>query len=85
MIINKSNGIIQIEETKTNTRRFTGVKVLEEYSIVAKDKSDIERFNGVLKVIEVRGITKYRFTHNCYSKDLVSYIVQELKKYKYIE
>lgn len=85
MIINKSNGIIQIEPVKTNARHFTGAKVLGEYSIVAKDKSDIERFNGILKVIEVRGITKYRFSHNCYNKELINYIVQELKKYKYIK
>lgn len=85
MIINKNNGIIQIEPIKTNTRRFTGVKVLEEYSIVAKDKGNIERFKGFLKVVEVSGITKYRFGHNCYNKDLVSCIVQELKKYKYIK
>lgn len=64
MIINKSNGIIQIEEIRTNTRRFVGAKVLEEYSVVVKDKNDIERLKGVLKVIEIRGITKYRFTHN---------------------
>lgn len=85
MIINKNNGIIQIEPIKTDTRRFTGVKVLEEYSIVAKDKSDIERFNAVLKVIEVSGITKYRFSHNSNNKNLVNYIVEELKKYKYIK
>lgn len=85
MVINKNNGIIQIDEIKTNTRRFTGAKVIGEYSIVAKDKSDIERFNGVLKVIEIKGITKYRFSHNCYNKDLVGYIVKELKKYKYIK
>lgn len=85
MVINKSNGIIQIEPIKTNTRRFTGAKVIEEYSIVAKDKSDIERFKGFLKVVEVSGITKYRFSHNCYNKDLVSYIVKELRKYKYIK
>ena len=85
MIINKNNGIIQIEPIKTNTRRFTGAKVIEEYSIVAKDKGDIERFNGVLKVIEVKGITKYRFSHNSNNKDLVNYIVEELKKYKYIK
>lgn len=85
MIINKSNGIIQIEPVRINTRRFTGAKVLEEYSVVAKDKSDIERFNGILKVIEVRGVTKYRFKYNCYNKELINYIVQELKKYKYIK
>lgn len=84
MVINKSNGIIQIEPIKTNTRRFTGAKVIEEYSIVAKDKSDIERFKGFLKVIEVKGITKYRFSHNCYDKLLLDYIIKELKKYKYI-
>ena len=85
MIINKNNGIIQIEPVKTNTRRFTGTKVLGEYSIVVKDKNDIDKLNGTLKVIEVRGITKYRFSHNCYNKDLINYIVQELKKYKYIK
>lgn len=85
MVINKSNGIIQIEPIKTNTRRFTGAKVIEEYSIVAKDKSDIERFKGFLKVVEVSGITKYRFSHNSNNKDLVNYIIEELKKYKYIK
>ena len=85
MVINKNNGIIQIDEIKTNTRRFTGAKVIGEYSIIAKDKSDTEQLNGFLKVIEVRGITKYRFSHNCYNKDLVNYIVGELKKYKYIK
>lgn len=85
MIINKNNGIIQIEQIRTNTRRFTGVKVLEEHSIVVKDKSDTERFKGFLKVIEVRGVTKYRFSHNCYNKPLLDYIINELKKYKYIK
>lgn len=62
MIINKNNGVIQIEPIRTNTRRFTGVKVIGEYSIIVKDKGDMERLKGVLKVIEVRGITKYKFT-----------------------
>ena len=85
MIINKNNGIIQVEPIKTNTRHFTGTKVIGEYSIVAKDKGNIERFNGFLKVVEVSGITKYRFSHNSNNKDLVNYIVEELKKYKYIK
>ena len=85
MVINKNNGVIKIEQIRTNTRHFTGFKILEEYSIVAKDKSDMERFNGLLKVIEVRGITKYRFSHNCYNKPLLDYIINELKKYKYIK
>lgn len=85
MIINKNNGIIQIEPIKTNTRRFTGAKVIGEYSIIAKDKSDIEQFKGLLKVVEARGITKYRFSHNCYNKPLLDYIINELKKYKYIK
>lgn len=85
MIINKNNGIIKIEPIKTNTRRFTGAKVIGEYSIIAKDKSDTEQLNGFLKVIEVRGMTKYRFSHNCYNKPLLDYIINELKKYKYIK
>ena len=85
MIINKNNGVINIEPIKTNTRHFTGFKVLEEYSVIVKDKGDMERLKGILKVIEVGGIIKYRFSHTCYNKDLVIYIVEELKKYKYIK
>ena len=85
MVINKNNGVIKIEQIRTNTRHFTGVKVIGEYSITVKDRSDTERFNGLLKVIEVRGITKYRLTYNSNNKDLVRYIVKELKKYKYIK
>ena len=85
MVINKNNGVINIEPIKTNARHFTGFKVLEEYSVIVKDKSDMERFNGLLKVIEVRGIIKYRFSHTCYNKPLLDYIINELKKYKYIK
>lgn len=85
MVINKNNGVIKIEQIKTNTRRFTRTKVLGEYSIVVKDKGDMERLKGILKVIEVGGITKYKLTHNSNNKPLLDYIINELKKYKYIK
>lgn len=84
MIINKNNGIILIEESNTFTGGLLVDKPIYEYTIIVKDREDKERLKGCLMVFNRNGIIKYRFKHNS-TNELANYIVNELKKYKYIK
>ena len=85
MIINKNNGIILIEESNTFTGGLLVDKPIYEYTITVKDKEDQEKLKGCLMAFNRNGIIKYRFRHNSNNINLVNYIVNELKKHKYIK
>ena len=80
MEIVKNNGKIVIEEYNDYKGCIIANRVINSYNVIALDNNGVERFKGCLKVV-----SKYRFSHNLHNEDLINYIVQELKKYKYIK
>ena len=85
MVINKNNGKILIEEYKDCNGFITGIKTIKAYNITVLDLEGIEKLKGRLRVQQLENRKNYRFTHNSNNKNLVNYIVEELRKYNYIK
>lgn len=85
MVINKNNGKIVIKEYNDFKGCIIANRVINSYNVIVLDNEGVERFKGCLKVVRVNDTIKYRFSHNSNNKELINYIVQELKKYKYIK
>ena len=85
MIINKNNGKILIEEYNECNGFITGIKIIKAYNITVLDLEGIEKLKGRLRVQQLENRKNYRFTHNSDNKNLVNYIVEELRKYNYIK
>ena len=85
MVINKNNGKILIEEYNECNGFITGVKTIKAYNITVLDLEGIEKLKGRLRVQQLENRKNYRFTHNSDNKNLVNYIVEELRKYNYIK
>ena len=84
MVINKNNGKILIEEYNERSGSRTSIKTIKAYNITVLDLAGSERLKGKLIVQQLENRKNYKFTHNSNNKKLVNYIVQELKKHKYI-
>ena len=84
MVINKNNGKILIEEYNERSGFITSIKTIKAYNITVLDLAGSERLKGKLIVQQLENRKNYKFTHNSNNKKLVNYIVQELKKHKYI-
>ena len=84
MIINKNNGKILIEEYKDCSGFIKSIKTIKSYNITVLDLAGSEKLKGKLIVQQLENRKNYRFTHNSNNKELVNYIMQELKKHKYI-
>ena len=85
MVINKNNGKILIEEYNECNGFITGIKTIKAYNITVLDLEGIEKLKGRLRVQQLENRKNYRFTHNSNNKNLVNYIVEELRKYNYIK
>ena len=85
MIINKNNGKILIEEYKDCSGFIKSIKTIKAYNITVLDLEGIEKLKGRLRVQQLENRKNYRFTHNSDNKNLVNYIVEELRKYNYIK
>ena len=84
MVINKNNGKILIEEYNERSGFITSIKTIKAYNITVLDLKGVEKLKGKLIVQQLENRKNYKFTHNSNNKELVNYIVQELKKHKYI-
>lgn len=85
MVINKNNGKILIEEYNECNGFIAGIKIIKAYNITVLDIEGIEKLKGRLRVQQLENRKNYRFTHNSDNKNLVNYIVEELRKYNYIK
>ena len=85
MIINKNNGKILIEEYKDCSGFIKSIKTIKSYNITVLDLAGSEKLKGKLIVQQLENRKNYRFTHNSDNKNLVNYIVEELRKYNYIK
>ena len=85
MVINKNNGKILIEEYNERNGFIAGIKIIKAYNITVLDLEGIEKLKGRLRVQQLENRKNYRFTHNSDNKNLVNYIVEELRKYNYIK
>lgn len=85
MVINKNNGKILIEEYNECNGFIAGIKIIKAYNITVLDLEGIEKLKGRLRVQQLESRKNYRFTHNSDNKNLVNYIVEELRKYNYIK
>ena len=85
MIINKNNGKILIEEYKDYSGFIKSIKTIKSYNITVLDLAGSEKLKGKLVVQQLENRKNYRFTHNSDNKNLVNYIVEELRKYNYIK
>ena len=85
MVVNKNNWKILIEEYNECNGFITGVKTIKAYNITVLDLEGIEKLKGRLRVQQLENRKNYRFTHNSDNKNLVNYIVEELRKYNYIK
>ena len=85
MVINKNNGKILIEEYKDCNGFIKSIKTIKSYNITVLDLAGSEKLKGKLVVQQLENRKIYRFTHNTDNKNLVNYIVEELRKYNYIK
>ena len=85
MVINKNNGKILIEEYNELSGFITSIKTIKAYNITVLDLKGVEKLKGRLRVQQLENRKNYRFTHNSDNKNLVNYIVEELRKYNYIK
>lgn len=85
MVINKNNGKILIEEYNECSGFITSIKTIKSYNITVLDLAGSEKLKGKLIVQQLENRKNYRFTHNSDNKNLVNYIVEELRKYNYIK
>ena len=85
MVINKNNGKILIEEYNECNGFIAGIKIIKAYNITVLALEGIENLKGRVRVQQLENRKNYRFTHNSDNKNLVNYIVEELRKYNYIK
>lgn len=85
MVINKNNGKIVIEEYREFNGFITGIKIINSYNITVLDLEGIEKLKGRLKVQQLKNRKNYKFSHNSNNKALIEYVLDELKKHKYID
>lgn len=74
-----------LEEYNECNGFITGVKTIKAYNITVLDLEGAEKLRGKLRVQQLENRKNYRFTHNSDNKNLVNYIVEELRKYNYIK
>jgi hypothetical protein len=85
MVINKNNGKIIIEEYREANGFITSIKTINSYNITVLDLEGIEKLKGRLKVQQLKNRKNYKFSHNSNNKALIEYVLNELKKHKYID
>lgn len=85
MEIVKNNGKIVIEEYREANGFITSIKTINSYNITVLDLEDIEKLKGRLKVQQLKNRKNYKFSHNSNNKALIEYVLNELKKHKYID
>lgn len=85
MVINKNNGKIVIEEYREANGFITSIKTINSYNITVLDLEGVEKLRGRLKVQQLKNRKNYKFTHNSNNKALIEYVLNELKKHKYID
>lgn len=85
MEIVKNNGKIVIEEYREANGFITSIKPINSYNITVLDLEGVEKLKGRLKVQQLKNRKNYKFSHNSNNKNLVNYIVEELRKYNYIK
>ena len=85
MVINKNNGKIVIEEYRESNGFITSIKIINSYNITVLDLEGVEKLRGRLKVQQLKNRKNYKFSHNSNNKALIEYVLNELKKHKYID
>lgn len=85
MEIIKNNGKIVIEEYREGNGFITSIKIINSYNITVLDLEGIEKLKGRLKVQQLKNRKNYKFSHNSNNKALIEYVLDELKKHKYID
>lgn len=85
MEIVKNNGEIVIEEYREANGFITSIKTINSYNITVLDLEGIEKLKGRLKVQQLKNRKNYKFSHNSNNKALIEYVLNELKKHKYID
>lgn len=85
MVINKNNGKIVIEEYRESNGFITSIKTINSYNITVLDLEGVEKLRGRLKVQQLKNRKNYKFSHNSNNKALIEYVLNELKKHKYID
>lgn len=85
MVINKNNGKIVIEEYREANGFITSIKTINSYNITVLDLEGVEKLKGRLKVQQLKNRKNYKFSHNSNNKALIEYVLNELKKHKYID
>lgn len=85
MEIIKNNGKIVIEEYREANGFITSIKTINSYNIIVLDLEGVEKLKGRLKVQQLKNRKNYKFTHNSNNKALIEYVLNELKKHKYID
>lgn len=85
MEIIKNNGKILIEEYNESNGFITSIKTINSYNITVLDLEGVEKLRGRLKVQQLKNRKNYKFTHNSNNKALIEYVLNELKKHKYID
>lgn len=85
MEIVKNNGKIVIEEYRESNGFITSIKTINSYNIIVLDLEGVEKLKGRLKVQQLKNRKNYKFSHNSNNKALIEYVLNELKKHKYID
>ena len=85
MEIVKNNGKILIEEYREANGFITSIKTINSYNITVLDLEGVEKLRGRLKVQQLKNRKNYKFSHNSNNKALIEYVLNELKKHKYID
>lgn len=85
MEILKNNGKIVIEEYRESNGFITSIKTINSYNITVLDLKGVEKLRGRLKVQQLKNRKNYKFSHNSNNKALIEYVLNELKKHKYID
>ena len=85
MEIIKNNGKIVIEEYREANGFITSIKTINSYNIIVLDLEGVEKLRGRLKVQQLKNRKNYKFSHNSNNKALIEYVLNELKKHKYID
>ncbi|WP_133014947.1 hypothetical protein [Clostridium cuniculi] len=85
MEIVKNNGKIVIEEYREANGFITSIKTINSYNITVLDLEGVEKLRGRLKVQQLKNRKNYKFSHNSNNKALIEYVLNELKKHKYID
>lgn len=85
MVINKNNGKILIEEYREANGFITSIKTINSYNITVLDLEGVEKLKGRLRVQQLKNRKNYKFSHNSNNNALIEYVLNELKKHKYID